>query len=290
MDLERRIKDTFESVGMPSELRAIKGRARRTRNVRRASATGVVVVAIAAAAIVAPGLVPRGETNAAAAALHGLAAAARQAPVITVGPDQYLYTKQIARHQNCADDGCVWRTSTRETWAAEDGSGRFAGKEGNAPAYSEVVGPGELGGSFNETTPPSDVDGLRAFIEERAAQAEQPLDYEMFVVVRDLLVQTWSSPTLYSTPELRASLFEVASTLQGVEDLGPTKDDIGRPGVGIGFTKDGWQVELIFDPDTGEILGGREHSAADAVQDGGRVAREAVFVTVGVVDSIQDRP
>lgn len=236
-------------------------------------------------------MIPRGnESNAAAAILRGLAQAARDEPISVVGPDQYLYTKSRARHQSCDDGRCVWQLAVEERWVAHDGSGRFAGQDGDDPAFSELVGPGELGGSLNEAVPPTDVDEHRDFVRERAGQAEQPLNYEMFVVIRDLLVETWSSPLLYSTPELRASLFEVASTLPGVEDLGPKTDDIGRPGVGVGFTKDGVRMELIFDPVTGAMLGHREYRLASDGAERMNRGGWGVFVEVGVVDSIRNRP
>jgi hypothetical protein len=292
MDLEDRIRGTFEPLQNQVGVRAIKGSARRKRRLRRASGLAGVVAIATAASIVVPGLIPgAGQRTAAATTLLELAAAAASEPVVTVGPDQYLYSKTLGRRQNCQGNDCQWEETVTELWTALDDSGRFAGQSPIDGSYSEIVGPGEMGGSLTQGIPPTDVDELREFIRERASHADQPLDYEMFVVVGDLLRETFSSPVLYSTPELRSSLFEVAATLPGVQDLGTTSDEIGRPGVGVGYTQDDQRLELIFDPKTAAILGAREVRLIGADEEpkttqGGW----AVYLEVGVVDSVHDRP
>jgi hypothetical protein len=292
MDIEDRIRETFEPMQNRVGVRAIKGSAHRKRRLRRASGLGGIVAIVTAASIVGPGLVPGGgQRTAAATTLLKLAAVAGAEPVVTVGPDQYLYSKTLGRRQNCQGNDCEWEQTVTELWTALDGSGRFAGQSPIDGSYSEIVGPGQMGGSLTEGIPPTDVDELREFIRERASQADQPLDYEMFVVVGDLLRETFSSPVLYSTPELRSSLFEVAATLPGVQDLGTTADEIGRPGVGVGYTQDDQRLELIFDPQTAAILGAREvrligpNEEPKTTQGGW-----AVYLEVGVVDSVHDRP
>ena len=240
MDLEDRIREAFEPIRTQVGARAIKGAALRKRRLRRASGVVVVVAIAAVVSIVSPGLIPSGGSQSAAAStLLELAAVVRAAPVVNVGPNQYLYSKTQERRQLCGEeldpDDCRWERVVREQWTALDGSGRSAGQD-SLSSWSEIVGPGEMGGSLTEGIPPTDVDQLREFIRERASQADQPLDYEMFVVVSDLLRETFSSPVLYSTPDLRASLFQVAASLPGVQDLGPIADQIGRMGVGIGYT------------------------------------------------------
>ena len=120
--------------------------------------------------------------------------------------------------------------------------------------------------------------------------AEQPLDWEMWVIMTDLLGETFSSPILYSTPELRAALFDVAATLPGVEDLGAMTDAIGREGIGFGFTGGYERMELIFDPETATILEMRQIPVHD-FPDGSSMEGVAwtVFLDVGVVDSVRDR-
>lgn len=246
----------------------------------------------AAASIVVPGLVPGGgQPTAAASTLLRLAAVARTVPVVVVGPDQYLYSKGLGRRENCDGDGCRWERVVSELWTALDGSGRSAGHGSIDGSWSEIVGPGEIGGSLNEGIPPTDLDGLREFIRERASHADQPLDYEMFVVVSDLLRETFSSPVLYSTPGLRSALFEVTATLPGVQDLGPMADQTGRMGVGIGYMHGEERLELIFDPETGEILGVREVRLVEGDEEPQIIQGSwGVYLEVGVVDSVHERP
>jgi hypothetical protein len=295
MDLEDRIRETFEPIRTQVGVRAIKGAALRTRRLRRASG-GVVVVALAAAvSIVSPGLIPGGGSrHAAASTLLELAAIVRAEPMITVGPDQYLYSKTQARREACGGpldgDECRWERLVTELWTAPDGSGRSAGQD-SFSSWSEILGPGEMGGSLTEGVPPTDVDELREFIRERASHADQPLDYEMFVVVSDLLRETFSSPVLYSTPNLRSSLFEVAATLPGVEDLGRTTDQVGRMGVGIGYAHRDQRLELIFDSETAAILGTREVRLIGPDEEPKVIPGSwAVYLEAGVVDSVRDRP
>jgi hypothetical protein len=133
---------------------------------------------------------------------------------------------------------------------------------------------------------PTDADALRVYVEDRASHAGQPLHYEMFVVIADLLRESFSSPILYSSPGLRPSLFKVAATLPGVEDLGAVSDEKGRQGVGVGFTHDGTRLELIFDPDNSAILGEREVRIAD---EGTVPGSWIVYLESGVVDSTNER-
>jgi hypothetical protein len=236
--------------------------------------------------IVAPALLPGGhEPSAAADTLRQLSEVAAKQPAVTVGPDQYVYSKIQARWETCEGNDCVLQDCVQELWIAPDGSGRMAGSRGSN-SYSEVVGPGELDAE-SLTKAPTDVDALRSFIRERASKADQPLDYEMFIVVGDLLRESFSSPVLYESPELRSALFEVASTLPGVELIGDSTDGIGRPGIAVGYTEGGIRHELVFDPDTSAILGDRDVS----VRSGETVPGSwAAYVESRVVSSTNAHP
>jgi hypothetical protein len=151
-------------------------------------------------------------------------------------------------------------------------------------AFSEIFGPGELGVDRDGEVP-TDVDALRTFVEDRSSQADQPLEYEMFVVVADLLRESFSSPIL--SPALRASLFEVAATSPGVESLGDVSDEHGRRGIGVGYTHEGIRFELIFDQATSQILGERQVSLESGTTIPGSWI---VYQEVAVVDSTGERP
>ncbi len=57
---------------------------------------------------------------------------------------------------------------------------------------------------------------------------------------------------------LRRALHQVAAQLPGAEVLATATDELGRTGHGISRVEHGERVELIFDPDSFELLGSRE--------------------------------
>jgi hypothetical protein len=65
----------------------------------------------------------------------------------------------------------------------------------------------------------------------------------------------------YLPPAFRAALYRVVAELPEVELLGDVKDPVGRTGIGVAFTKGNLEHELIFDPNTSALLGGREVAA-----------------------------
>ena len=191
---------------------------------------------------------------------------------------------------------CTLERFTREIWIAPDGSGRIR-EEGDRMG-DDVFGPGGLYFE-NLSALPTDIDALRSYIEERARRSDKPVDAEMFTIVADLLRET------QATPELRAALYQVAATLPRTELIGETSDELGRLGIGVGYTYMGVRHELIFDPDTSAILGERQVQVdppvnnasplpdvgvnADGVSDPGTVLGWSSVVASGVVDSTQER-
>ena len=92
-------------------------------------------------------------------------------------------------------------------------------------------------------------DALLQVIEDRTIVGGPPGDAETFVLIGDLLRET------YASPALRAALYEVAAGLPGVELIGNVRDASGRPGVAVAYEHDGARNELIFDPETAAMLG-----------------------------------
>ena len=93
-------------------------------------------------------------------------------------------------------------------------------------------------------------------------------------------------------PALRAGLYEVATRIPGIRALGPAADASGRSGVALGVTADGIRYELIFDPDTAELLGQRQ-VLTTAPNSYGWPAGTTIddrAITVTVVDHIGDQP
>jgi hypothetical protein len=278
----RLLRAEMATVGRPSP---------RPKVGRLLAAAAVLVTIAVVATLVVPALT--GEEPAASATLRRMSQVALTQPFRPVHPGQYLYVKTRASWLSCHTtpaDGfmCEPNPTTREKWVAPDGSGRI--KQG----WDQEFGPGEM--TFVDLSAvPTEVDALRRYVEERAGgEVSAPtmptssvspapngggsLGYRMFLVVGDMLRET-NAP-----PELRAALYEVVSTLEGVELIGETTDQIGRPGIGVGFW-DGASVEiLIFDPTTSAILGERRETSD------GRTVEWSAIVASGVVGSTEARP
>jgi len=271
---------------------------------RRLALLAALTAAGLTLALLVPLLLPVGRRpEAAAAALRGAAEVAGRRPAPpAVGPGQYVYTRSEDAWRSYSSayssDG-TWTLDhfTREIWIGPDGSGRIL--ETGDRHGDEVFGPGGL--YFEDLSKlPTNIDELRAYIERRAAQADPPTDYEMFVVIGDLLRET------YAPPELRQALFEVAAILPRTEYLGRVTDEAGRPGIGVGYTWVGVREELIFDPNTSVILGEREVQVdpavdtaspspgvginANGVDDPGTVLGWAVYLESEIVGSTSERP
>jgi hypothetical protein len=208
---------------------------------------------------------------------------ARNAPAEAApGPGQYLYreTRSTGTSLYVSQDG-VYRyvygsTDDEERWLANDGSGRVVTTTGHytylTPADRQVYeacvaaqtrdacqisgeghswtdnyGPGEL--FIRDTSRiPADPDQLLQLIEDRQIVSGPKGDWESFVLATDLIRDS------YARPELRAALYEVMANLSEIEVVGDTTDSIGRRGIALASTHDGFRNEVVFDPKTAQIL------------------------------------
>ena len=127
-------------------------------------------------------------------------------------------------------------------------------------------------------------------------------DWVSFQIIGEMLQGT------YASPALRAALYEVAASLPGVDYVGRVTDELGRPGLAVAYAHDGIRDEMIFDPDTAQLLGRRSilENPDDAEQlvgpdtapgtviayagNAGAVVVSTVFLVSGVVDSTTARP
>jgi hypothetical protein len=307
------------------------------RPVRRRWRSGIAISAAGVAiAIALPIVLPGGGTGgadpAAAGLLHraALRAAARPAEPLP-GDGEYLYSKSTgsSRFVYVVGDGDTFvfhATGTRESWIGSDGSGRIietpesitfptdrdraAWIAAGSPSLEWVV---EGDPEFEHLEPgslvpndftglPTDPEELRELIERRELIGGPPGDYETFVIVGDLLRETWT------TPQVRAALYQVAAELPGVELVGRVVDDAGRAGVAVAYAQPGGdarsRLELIFDPTTAELLGERQVMVEDStvdVQSGGPGAvyggvgpagtetYSATYLVSGVVENTTER-
>jgi hypothetical protein len=200
----------------------------------------------------------------------------------------------------------------REIWVTPDGSGRLLVKTGEprflgprdretweAAGRPELDRPGTTDESFgpdglsytNFSEYSTDPDELYDQIRSKAEGHGPSTDAEMLVLVGDLLRET------VAPPDLRAALFRVAARIPGVELVGEVTDPAGRKGVAVARTSDdaGFleRNELIFDPDTSELLAERQIllEPVDWIDaEPGTVIGYAVYLNSGVVDATSERP
>jgi hypothetical protein len=281
-------------------------------------------------ALVVPIVFPSGSGGAdpaAAAVLHRVALrAAKQPAPPAVKAGQFVYTKTKSTQTSVYVTGNGPSTNfvflqplTREAWIGTDGSGRLyetAGaisfptdrdRDAWVAAGSPDLGGGdvadetyEAGGLYYLDTSalPADPQALLDLIEERQIVGGPDGDWETFSIVGDLLRET-SVP-----PAVRGALYEVAADLPGVEFVGKTEDGAGRPGVAVAYTHDGMRMEMIFDPQTAELLGENsvqveettvdvESGGAGAIYPSGKAGTlffTATYLASGVTDSTNEVP
>ena len=299
---------TAVMAAIASPARRAPARPRRLRTARRRWPVVVgAVAAAAAAALVVTTSIPRGDTgappSAAAAVLHRAALiAASQPNVPPPRPGQYVYTKSKSLFSSdtydVGRDHKQWFSvlipQVREVWIATNGSGRLRERDGKArfvskrdrriwiasgrPALgdnqtsNERFGPHGLS-SVNLFKLPSDPGKLAALINERRIEGGPPGNAETFVIIGDLLRET------YGPPKVRAALYDIASKLPDVRLLGRSRWT-ARPGITIGYASGGSLHEIAFDPRTGAMLGERTVAMKT-----GAVSEWAIYLASGLVDS-----
>lgn len=156
----------------------------------------------------------------------------------------------------------------REIWFGSDGSGLIrstrisssfftaeqrarwqAGAHQDAredrSAAMDLFAPGCLGGNAHVLEElPNDIDELAAAL----AATRRLSVHRIGELMGEALVPL----------ALRRPLYEVAAALSGAETIERVKDELGRPGPGIARVEHGRREELIFDPDSWELLARRQ--------------------------------
>lgn len=254
-----------------------------------------------------------GSGTAAARELRTLASVAAQQPDAQLAPGMFAYTRSEAMWMStsASADGSATATTlsepfTREIWIGVDGSGRIRETTGDpSQPLATVPSPdhnwdasfeaGELTLPLNmwDFTPErlerlaDDPAALAEAIRTRADTHAQPVAYESFVIVGDLLREA------VAPAAVRAALFEVAAGIPGVELVGVVEDLAGRTGTAVAYTHDGVRSELIFDPETSMLLAERDTVVAPVDHipfPAGTVIGYATYLDAGIVPSTAVTP
>jgi hypothetical protein len=258
-------------------LDAIVTEKRRRHRKRRFFLPAAATIALGVAAAVVVALVgPIGRSTAAAAELRHLAgiASSAQAPHIAEG-EYLLVVSDELRPESTTDlgTGVSFTVDSRvrvKTWIAGDGSSfrrtewissEFASDadrrswedagEPDIPQASDVreerSGSGgyfliDLSGVSRE---PAE---LLAALRAGSIVPRSPGDDEVFLLIGELMAQG-DAPS-----DLRAALFESAARLEGIEETGEVTDPLDRDGIGLAIDGASLRTQLVFDPDTADLL------------------------------------
>jgi hypothetical protein len=297
---------------------------RTTKSTRRRLVPAVTAAGAAVLAwvlVVSPLLLGgHGASAAAARVLRAASHTAAMQPVHRLQAGEYAYTKSEGAYfnqssmPNGTDWGALVRT-TREIWITTDGSGRIRQinqtpvflvpedrsrwEAAGAPPLTQLSGSETYDRHFSagQLSPPLDIDGLQqgnllhlagdpsaleAAIRTIAEKNSNPLGWEMLTIVGDILRES-AAP-----PQLRASLYQVAATIPGIELVGAVKDHAGRQGTAVAASRDDLRLELIFDPTTSALLAEEEtlrHPGKDTFAPPGTAIAYTLYLQSGIVSS-----
>jgi hypothetical protein len=302
-------------IGLPR--RAVPHRLGRRRVARVATVAAAVALIATAASVLVPGSSLR-PPSAAAELQHLAEVAGHQAALAPPGPGQFQYTESQAAYTATTVVSpqlsyTVLVPQMRQIWVGPDGSGRLVESFGAAQfldaqdrtawvqagspslvtqPVDESFGPGGLSaGPVDLSTLPTDPASLGALIAGRKVEGGPPGTAEDFVQIGDLLRESDAAPTL------RATLYQVAAGLPGVQLLGTVTDHAGRRGVGLADVSNGTRHELIFDPATAALLGEEDvivgpgpAGTVGPTYPVGTVASWAVYLASAVVGSTSAGP
>ena len=225
-------------------------------------------------AVVAFGLLDRRAATAEELLREAAVTAAAAQPAPERGP--YVYMKTVSDQLTTSDaGGAPWSVIlpvVEETWIAPDGSGRIRSVIGKPRFLGprdrqrwEAAGSPEFPAGVSDkpfssgelvyedaSSLPNDPVALRAKLSSQVASEGVPTNVGVFLRVGLLLGRADASP------ELRAALFRVASTLPGIDAVAARTDPLGRDGVGVRmrYMESGARISvvLVFDPRTSRVL------------------------------------
>jgi hypothetical protein len=257
-------------------LDAIGAEKRRTRRRRRVVLPAAAAVALTAAAVVVALIAPIGGSTAAATELRRLGAIASSAGAPQIGSGEYLLIVSDELRPEGGTDlgtGASYTVISRlrvKTWIASDGSS-FRRTEWISSVFAsdadrrswEAAGEPDVphAGDVQEERSrsngyfwvdlsgvPREPEQLLAALRSGSIVPRSPGDDQVFMLVGDLMAQG-DAP-----PQLRAALFDAAARLEGIEEAGEVTDPLGRDGVALAIDGATVRTQLVFDPETSELL------------------------------------
>ena len=309
--------DELAGLGeLRADLDAAFARAEDARPSRRLSRwllpAGGAALAVAAAVVALTSGVESGRLGPAPAnaaeALRQVAAVAARAPAQVPRDDQFYYVKTKALWLSMGASGAARLVEhDREIWLSIDRPGRLIDRivasRPLTPAASgnrALDGPGDIDQSMEPAghffvgseqltraellafpaDPRTIFDRLRARVGDRGNSP----DGQVFTEIGDALRE---SP---APAALRAGLYRALALVPGIELVGRVTDRAGRAGVAIAYTEIGIRRELIFDPETSELLAEREvlvdPRPAELDAPPGTVIGDAVYLRRAVTDDV----
>ena len=294
----------------------VRGRAktRLLRHVQSAPATrrrlllaavALLGAAAGAGALIGVGSHDHGNASAAPALRRAANVARRQAPPPPLTPGHFRYTKSVQAFLVIDGDRNGWVAlgpKVREIWIGPTG-GLLRERSGTAQFLSARDREHWIAAGRPQVNPPvtveklpparpldlpKDPDALYATLYARVSGYGYDANAEMLGQIGDALRETDTPPSV------RASLYEVAARIPGIELVGHVLDRFGRRGVAVAYsdTTRHQRQELIFDPKTSALLE-EDYVALDGNEFGypaGTNIGYATYVASAVVDRLGARP
>jgi hypothetical protein len=290
----------------PAYERLLTRRDRRRRNSRLTSGVMAFVVfgiAIAAAAMVFTG-------HSALTHRAPLFGSGDSPPGLIAAPGQYYFTKtQIYLNQSAAStegNAGVEGPWTVEIWFGPDASGRARFIDATSPAAKSVdygwgrapdatYGPGEMPwGDLSGLS--SDPDTLYDQLLQRSMPGgaspnpiptSSPGRSTQESAILRTIADLFNLDEQYTSPSVRAAMFEVSRGLDGVQTLSDVADPVGRPAVAlrwvISYEGPPVYINWFFDPSTEQLM-------AETATQNGQVIEARIVAEAGIADSTDVTP
>jgi hypothetical protein len=273
------------------------GQPTRWRGPRRLLATAAAVVVVTAGVTVAQnvgggperGVLPGPAVASAAELGAAAAAAAEREPWVKPRPDQWLYLR--TRNADGFDMNRGWEgvdpsvTNDVPLWSRVDGTAvAFVGRSGRLRVLEHRSPPTPFDIASYDTLP-TERHALLARLRTPFNGQEGPTtDASVFDTIGSMLAHPLP-------PALRAALFRLLPTLDGVTMRRDVADQIGRRGVAFEVRGDNDRMEIILDPATYRYLGSRWVATRDYGRPGQATKAGTVLLSSAVVESrIVDHP